>query len=87
MIPKNIIPDDMFIEAGKTKFSGEEIKFLGENHQLLYKLLTNQMSEEEFQKTGKTPEDIKEVSERFVSLIQRSLGVTPMTPDSQNDLN
>lgn len=81
MIPKNMIPNDIFIKAGKTKFSGEDIKFLGENNELLYKLLTNQMTEEELQKTGKTLEDIKEISERFVSLIQRLFGVTPILPD------
>lgn len=87
IIPKSMIPDDMFIGAGHTKFSGEEIKFLGENNQLLYKLLTNQMTEEEFKKTGKTPEDIKEISERFVSLIQRSFGITPIIQDHQSDLD
>ena len=87
MIPKNMIPDDMFIEAGKTKFSGEDMKFLAENQQILFKLLTNQMTENEFQKTGKTIEDIKGISERFVSLIQRSFGVTPIIPDCQKDLD
>lgn len=87
IIPKNLIPDDMFIEVGQTKFSGEEIKFLGENQKLLYKLLTNQMTEEELKKTGKTLGDIKEISERFVSLIQRSFGVTPIIPDYQNGLD
>lgn len=87
MIPKNMIPDDMFIEAGKTKFSGEDMKFLAENQQILFKLLTNQMTENEFQKTGKTIEDIKCISERFVSLIQRSFGVTPIIPDCQKDLD
>lgn len=87
MIPKNMIPDDMFIDAGKTKFSGEEIKFLGENSQLLYKLLTNQMTKEEFHKTGKPLEEIKEISERFAALIQRSFGVAPIIPDGQNDLS
>ena len=87
MIPKNMIPDDMFIEAGKTKFSGEDMKFLAENQQILFKLLTNQMTENEFQKTGKTIEEIKCISERFVSLIQRSFGVTPIIPDCQKDLD
>ncbi len=87
MIPKNMIPDDMFIEAGKTKFSGEDMKFLAENQQILFKLLTNQMTENEFQKTGKTIEDIKGISERFVSLIRRSFGVTPIIPDCQKDLD
>ena len=87
MIPKNMIPDDMFIEAGKTKFSGEDMKFLAENQQILFKLLTNQMKENEFQKTGKTIEDIKGISERFVSLIRRSFGVTPIIPDCQKDLD
>ena len=87
MIPKNMIPDDMFIEAGKTKFSGEDMKFLAENQQILFKLLTNQMTENEFQKTGKTFDDIKCISERFVSLIQRSFGVTPIIPDCQKDLD
>ena len=81
-----MILDDMFIEAGKTKFSGEEIKFLNENNQILYKLLTNQMTEREFQKTGKTIEDIQEISKRFVSLIQRSCGVTPIIADRPNDV-
>lgn len=80
MIPKNMIPDDMFIDAGKTKFSGED-------SQLLYRLLTNQMTKEEFHKTGKTLEEIKEISERFVSLIQRSFDVAPIIPDIQNDLS
>ena len=87
MIPKNMIPDDMFIEAGKTKSSGEDMKFLAENQQILFKLLTNQMTENEFQKTGKTIEDIKGISERFVSLIRRSFGVTPIIPDCQKDLD
>ena len=87
MIPKNMIPDDMFTEAGKTKFSGEDMKFLAENQQILFKLLTNQMTENEFQKTGKTIEDIKGISERFVSLIRRSFGVTPIIPDCQKDLD
>ena len=87
MIPKNMIPDDMFIEAGKRKFSGEDMKFLAENQQILFKLLTNQMTENEFQKTGKTIEDIKGISERFVSLIRRSFGVTPIIPDCQKDLD
>ena len=87
MIPKNMIPDYMFIEAGKTKFSGEDMKFLAENQQILFKLLTNQMTENEFQKTGKTIEDIKGISERFVSLIRRSFGVTPIIPDCQKDLD
>ena len=87
MIPKNMIPDDMFIEAGKTKFSGEDMKFLAETQQILFKLLTNQMTENEFQKTGKTIEDIKGISERFVSLIRRSFGVTPIIPDCQKDLD
>lgn len=87
IIPKNMISDDMFIEAGKTKFSGKEIKFLSENNQLIYKLLANQMTEEEFKKTGKTTEEIEEISKRFVSLIQRSFGVAPIVPDIQNDLD
>lgn len=78
MIPHNMIPDDLFMEIGKTKFSGEELKFLGENYQILFKLSTNQLTEEEFKKTGKSIEDLEEINKRFISLIQRSFGVTPM---------
>lgn len=78
IIPQDMIPDDLFMEAGKTMFSGEEIKFLGENYQILFKLLTNQLSEEEFKKTGKSIKDLEQISKRFASLIQRSFGITPM---------
>lgn len=87
IIPKNMIPDDILIDAGKTKFSGEELKFLGENHQILFKLLSNQMTEEEIRKAGKNAEDVKNISERFLSLIQRSFGVTPIIPDNQNNVD
>lgn len=78
IIPQNMIPDDLFMEIGKTKFSGEELRFLGENYQILFKLMTNQLTEEEFKKTGKSTEDLDQITKRFISLIQRSFGVTPV---------
>lgn len=78
IIPQNMIPDDLFMEIGKTKFSGEELRFLGENYQILFKLMTNQLTEEEFKKTGKSIEDLDQITKRFISLIQRSFGVTPV---------
>lgn len=85
MIPQNMIPDDLFIEAGKTKFSGEEMRFLGENHQLFCKLITKQMTIEELQKTGKSPDEIKEIIERFGSLIGRSFQGSPLKTNTQNN--
>ena len=54
------------------------MRFLGENYQIIFKLLTNQLTEEEFEKTGKSIEDLKQISKRFGLLIQRSFGIAPM---------
>lgn len=86
MIPNGLIPDDLFIKAGKTKFSGEELRFLGENHQILYKLYSNQLNEDEIKKSGKSNEELEEITKRFVSLIQRSFGITPMIPGNNSDM-
>ena len=78
MIPLSMLPDDLSKEIGATKFSGDELRFLGENYQIIFKLLTNQLTEEEFEKTGKSIEDLKQISKRFGLLIQRSFGIAPM---------
>jgi hypothetical protein len=80
-IPKDMIPEDVSIELGKTKLSGEELKFLGENYQIIFKLLTHQVTKEELGKIGKTPEEIKAIGERFAALVQRSFGVSPLIPE------
>ena len=76
-IPADILPDDASLEIGKVKFSGEELKFLQENAQLYFTLMIGQMTEKEFQKTGKSMEDISKIYERYNSLIQRSFGTNP----------
>ena len=78
MIPLSMLPVGLSKEIGATKFSGDELRFWGENYQIIFKLLTNQLTEEEFEKTGKSIEDLKQISKRFGLLIQRSFGIAPM---------
>lgn len=85
MIPGSMISSDMFMEVGKTKFSGDELKFLGDNQQIIYKLLTNQLTEEDIEKSGKSPDELNQIEKRFVSLIKRSFGVTPIIQDEIDD--
>ena len=74
MVPKEMIPDDAFISLGDTNLDGAELKFLGENHQLIYKLFTNQLTIEELQRSGKTITEFTADMKRFVAIMERFMG-------------
>lgn len=72
-IPKEMIPDDMTIRLGKEELNAEEIRVLDENNQLLYKLLTGTMSEEEYRAYGKSSEEIQQITNKFKEIFQRTI--------------
>ena len=78
VIPKEMIPDDMILKLGKGSLNADEIRFLGENNQLLYKLLTKNMSEEEFRAYGKSQNEINQIINQFGEIIQRTIGAKPV---------
>lgn len=73
-IPKDNIPNDLRIKVGDSFFSGEEMRFLGDNSRLMFELLTNQITEEELNKRGKSIEEIELIKKKFVELISQSFG-------------
>lgn len=70
-IPRSMIPNDMFIEAGKSKISGEKIKDIFDNHELFLKSLAGDITEEDLQKHGKSIEDLKGDNEKIVSFFKQ----------------
>ena len=60
-IPRSMIPNDMFIEVGKSKISGEKIKDIFDNHELFLKSLAGDITEE----------DLKEDNEKIGSLFKQ----------------
>lgn len=76
MIPNTMIPDDMLMEIGETKYTGKELKFLGNSQELVFKYLTHQLTKEELDKSGKSLDEVIEMTENTLSLITRSFGDT-----------
>ena len=60
VIPKDMIPDDMFLDIGNG-LSGEDIKFFSDNYQIFYKLLSGNITDEEFMALGKNHDEIEEL--------------------------
>lgn len=77
IIPKDMIADDMIMKCGGTNLNAGEIRFLEENHEFLFKLMTGIMTEEEFNSYGKSQEEIEEIVNKFASIIKRSFGKEP----------
>lgn len=86
VIPKEMIPDDMRIEFGKNVLEGEEIRFIGEHNQLIFKILTGQMTAEEFIKTGMDTKELEEIIKRFMSIIKKSFGADPVSDMMAEDI-
>lgn len=77
VIPKDMIPDDMFLDIGNG-LSGEDIKFFSDNYQIFYKLLSGNITDEEFMALGKNHDEIEEFTNRFVSIIKSIVGAEPV---------
>lgn len=70
-IPKDLIPDDAQIDFGGSGLTGEDLKFLADNQQLIYKLLTKTLTAEELSASGKTPTELELMAQQFAQLIKR----------------
>ena len=73
-IPFELIPEDMTIKAGNTNLSGEEVKFLGEYNEIIFKLLTKQLTEDDLKKFSLSEEQVIKIKEQVMAIIGRSLG-------------
>lgn len=71
-IPKDLIPDDAQIDFGESGLTGEDLKFLADNQQLIYKLLTKTLTAEELSASGKTPAELELMVQQFAQLIKRT---------------
>lgn len=78
IIPKEMIPDDMTIDLGNVSLNADEIRFLGEYNQFIFKLLTGKTTIEEFIKQGKTTEEMTQIINRFIAIVQKSFGAKPV---------
>ncbi len=85
VIPKEMIPSDMTIDLGNGSLDADEIRFLGEHNQLLYKLLTRTMSEEDFFSQGKSPEEMQQIVNKFAKIIQKTIGAKPVIETDINE--
>ena len=71
-IPHDMIPDDLSVPVGNTNLSGEELRFLGETHEIFFKLTTGQFTTADFKKYGKTAEELEEIVKKVSPIINRS---------------
>lgn len=71
-IPKDLIPDDAKFDFGESGLTGEDIKFLADNHQLIYKLLTKTLTLDDLNTSGKTLDDLGPTVQQFVKLINKT---------------
>jgi len=68
-IPTGIIPDDLCVQFGESKISGEEVKFLQDNRELCYKYKKDLVTPEDLLKWGKTKEEVAEIFQKAVSIL------------------
>lgn len=73
VIPKELIPNDSS-NIGDTGLSGEDLKFISENQQIIYKALNNSLTNEDLIKAGKSSDDIKIIVDRFTALMNEKFG-------------
>lgn len=71
-IPKDLIPDDAKFDFGESGLTGEDIKFLANSHQLIYKLLTKTLTSDDLNKSGKSLDDLGAIVQQFVKLINKT---------------
>lgn len=70
-IPTGMIPNDLFVHIGEHKLSGEEVKFLQDNHDLCYKYKNGLISSNDLIKWGKTETEVAEVYQKAVDILNR----------------
>ena len=86
IIPKEMIPDDMTIDLGDAALNADEIRFLGDYNQFIFKLLSGKMTNQELIKQGKTTEEASQIINRFIAIIQKSFGGKPVIEDAGEEL-
>lgn len=76
MIPNDMIPDDLSIGVGDSRITGGDMKFLGENQQQLYRLLSSMADgdEENIESLDMPQEEIDALLTRFGSIFRRFSG-------------
>ena len=70
-IPTEMIPKDISISLGENTISGEEIRFLQENHDLCYKQKNGSVTQEDLIKWGKTAEEVEGIYQKAISIMNR----------------
>ena len=64
--------DDAQIDFGESGLTGEDLKFLADNHQLIYKLLTKTLTSDDLNTSGKTLDDLVPIVQQFAKLINKT---------------
>ena len=77
-MPISIIPHLKLehVKGSIYSYIEKELKFLGNSQELVFKYLTHQLTKEELDKSGKSLDEVIEMTENTLSLITRSFGDT-----------
>ena len=62
------------LKAGKTNYTGEEVKFLGKYNEIIFKFFSKQLTSEDLKKYSLSEEQLAEVINKFSAIIKRSFG-------------
>ena len=73
VIPKGLIPNDAN-NIGNTGMSSEDLQFITENNQIIYKVLSGSLSDEDLKKAGKSFDEAKSIADRFTKLMNEKFG-------------
>lgn len=73
VIPKGLIPNDAN-NIGNTGMTSEDLQFITENNQIIYKVLSGSLSDEDLKKAGKSFDEAKSIADRFTKLMNEKFG-------------
>lgn len=73
-IPLEMLPKDFSVKLGAANLNGDEIKFLSENHEIIYKNLAGKLTKADLEKRKLSEAELEMIMEKFIILIRRSFG-------------